>query len=128
MSCIRIAQSMKVAPLSGGSKRLFLPGEQFEWDGVSIDENQPCSCGSGFVVRQYAKVTIDGLEYKLDWEMVREANCFDPPATLDLADRLHEIGDGSSYIEKPKQPDNRSDNVQLDRFKKMAKFDLRRRK
>lgn len=128
MSCIRIAQSMKVAPMTGGSKRLFLPGEQFEWGGESINENQPCSCGSGFVVRQYAIVTIEGLDYKLDWEMVREANCFDAPATLDPADRLSEIGDGSSYTEKPKQPDNRSDNLQLDRFKKMAKFDLRRPK
>lgn len=128
MSCIRIAQSMKVAPVSGGAKKLFLPGEQFEWQGVSIDEKQPCSCGSGFVVRQYAIVTIEGLDYKLDWEMVREANCFDAPATLDPADRLSEIGDGSSYTEKPKQPDNRSDNLQLDRFKKMAKFDLRRPK
>jgi hypothetical protein len=128
MSCIRIAQSMKVVPVDGGAKRLFLPGEQFEWQGVSIDEQKPCSCGSGFTTRQFAVVTIEGLDYKLDWEMVREANCFDPPATLDVADRLHEIGDGSSFTEKPKQLDNRSDNLQLDRFRKMAKFDLRRPK
>lgn len=126
-TCLIINQTLVVRSEDMVMSRTFKMHEKYCYE-RTLTRNVKCGCSPPkWVEHLYFEVICDGRTYLLDAEFVRAADCEggteDIPVT-DISERIAQMSDPMPG--QPEWEERRNDERNMQAFKKMATFDLRR--